>query len=138
MIDNLTRNRVKFETLAEMMLADTQEKDLFKVAQEYVTYYQSQRELTINEQRLAEYRILLEELELHSVTYYPTGGGSVVMTAYAQGWSPEGGTYKGYEFFPSGLPDDRQSPVADSLDDPQSSAWLRRKIDENWYLWYLE
>lgn len=45
---------------------------------------------------------------------------------------------KGYEYFPKGLPDDHQSSVVDSLNDPQSSAWLRRKIDENWYLWFLE
>ena len=64
-----------------------------------------------------------------------------VITVYAEGWSPEGGIYKGYEYFPDGFPARLEVSLVESLEyDPQayeSGTWLYRKISENWYLWFL-
>jgi hypothetical protein len=81
---------------------------------------------------------LVDKLRLHSVRFYED---SVLLTAYVSGLSPEGGVYKGYEYFPHGLPGRFAASVVDDLEyDPkiyEPGTWLRRKIDENWYLFLL-
>lgn len=141
MIDNFTENRSDFETLVEMMVEDTNEVALFKVHRDYVKYYESEQEDTVDQRRIQEYRTLLKKLNLLSIAYYQHREESFVITAYAAGGIPDEGIYKGYEYFPGGLPARFEAALVDSLEyDPKTyepGTSLYREIDGNWYLWFL-
>jgi hypothetical protein len=140
LIESFESNRRDFEALVKMMKEDTEEVALHTVAKGYVQYLLGE-EATINEQRLLEYRGLLDRLGLSSISHYAREKESFQITAYARGWSPEGGTYKGYEYFVDGFPSRLDSSLVERLDyDPQtfdSGTYLYSKIDDNWYLWLL-
>ena len=134
-------NQSDFETLVEMMSEDTKITPLYKVTEDYVQYNVSQENTTINEQRIQKYRDLFTKLDLLSIAHFTHHEENFVITVYAEGWSPEGGIYKGYEYFPDGFPARLEVSLVESLEyDPQayeSGTWLYRKISENWYLWFL-
>lgn len=138
MIENLERHRPQFEMLVAMITEDTGGTTLQKVALDYITFDLT-RPAPINEARRQEYRALMTSLGLLSVARYDEK--SIVMMAYAEGWSPEGGIYKGYEYFPNGFPLDRDVPVGDVLTfEPRKyepGTTVYRKIDGHWYLWFL-
>jgi hypothetical protein len=140
LIEQFTSNQSKFETAIEMMGEDTSETALYKIARDYIQY-EAGREGEIDEQRAEEYRCLFDELNWLSITHYRGDTESFLITVYAEGWSPEGGIYKGYEYFPEGLPEKHRDRLVESLeyapDEYESGTWLYRRIDENWYLWFL-
>jgi hypothetical protein len=141
LIETFESNRSDFEGLVRMMSEDTRIAPLHKVARDYVQYDAGQGDTTIDEQRLQEYRDLFTKLDLLSITHYTRNEESFVITVYAEGWSPEGGIYKGYEYFPDGFPARLEDSLVASLEyNPQvyeSGTWLYRKINDNWYLWFL-
>ena len=134
-------NQDDFEILVEMMSEDTKTVPLHKVAKDYIQYTVSQKDTTLDEQRIQEYRDLFTELDLLSITHFTRNEESFLIIVYAEGWSPEGGIYKGYRYFPDGFPSRFEASLVESLEyDPQayeSGTWLYRKINENWYLWFL-
>jgi hypothetical protein len=139
LIETFTTNRHDFETLVRMMSEDTANTALWKVHQDYVKY--QEEGTVITERRLQEYRSLFGRLGLMSMTHYPNARESFLITVYAEGFSPEGGIYKGYEYFPEGIPEEYESSLVDSLKyDPKThdpGTWLYREIDQHWYLWFL-
>lgn len=141
LIERFTVNQDSFETLVALMAEDTDQIAIYKITKDYVQYYAG-REGELAEQRIQEYRHLLDALGLLSITHYPDEEGEkFLLTVLAQGWSPEGGIYKGYEYFPDGLPEKNEDQLVASLEyDPaehDSGTWLYRHIEENWYLWFL-
>lgn len=130
-----------FETLVAMMREDVARTSLHKVDRAYVQYDQSENDAEISEERVQAYRDLFARLDVLSITYYNRKEESFLITAFARGWSPEGGIYKGYEYYPDGLPPRRAEDVVDSLDyEPQTyepGTWLYREMEGNWYLWFL-
>ncbi len=141
LIEKFESNRSDFETLVEMMREDTKLAPLHKVAKDYVQYNASQNDTTIAEERLQAYRALFTKLDLRSITHFTRNEESFAIIVYAPGWSPEGGIYKGYEYFPNGFPLRHKDALVKSLEyDPhayESGTWLYREINENWYLWFL-
>ena len=81
---------------------------------------------------------LLDELGLMSLRCYED---KISITAYARGFSPEGGIYKGYVYFTDGLPTRLVGSVVENLEYKPKvyEPWtkLYRKIDDNWYLFFL-
>ena len=81
---------------------------------------------------------LLDELGLMSLRCYED---KISITVYARGFSPEGGIYKGYVYFPDGLPTRLMGSVVEDLEykPKEYEPWtkLYRKIDDNWYLYFL-
>ncbi len=140
LIEQFTSKQDKLEMMIKMMGEDTSETGLHKIARDYLQY-DADRRGEIDEQRIQEYRRLFDELNLLSITHYRGDTESFLITAYAAGWSPEGGIYKGYEYFPEGLPEKHKDQLVDSLeydpDEYEPNTWLYRLINENWYLWFL-
>lgn len=140
LIETFGSNRNDFETLVRMIDKDTNETALYEVDKRY-TMYNSDEKGTIDEQRRQEYLALLAKLNMLSIGISTGRERSFVITAYAKGFSPEGGVYKGYEYFPNGFPARRMSSLVQSLEyTPQiykPGTLLYRKIDENWYLWLI-
>lgn len=141
LIGRFESNRSDFIVLVEMMREDTRNTSLHKVTRDYVQYDAGQENTTIDEQRIQEYRDLFTKLNLLSITHYTRDEESFVITVFARGWSPEGGIYKGYEYYPDGFPASLEGSLVESLEyDPQAyepGTWLYCKISENWYLWFL-
>jgi hypothetical protein len=134
-----SEHRKDFETLAAMFVEDTSTFNLARVSVDYVSYHRSAYGQPLSDQRLSSYRDLLRKLGLEFVSDGTEGG--VIFVAFVRGWGPEGGVYKGYRFFPDGIPESWRSSVVDELHyqpkkyEPNTS--LHRKIDKYWYLWFL-
>jgi hypothetical protein len=131
LVENFTNHRDKFVTLVNMVVND---KDLESVTTKYVL----PENTTISEQRLQEYRRLLKELDLCSIEVHQE---AVFLTAYIGGSFPDDGVYKGYVYFPDGIPGELKASVIDNLDGLEWNAnhvtKFYKKIDEKWYLWFL-
>lgn len=131
LIEIFNNQQNKFETLANMLLDDT---DLQKVTSNYVLPEGAK----ISNQRLQEYRQLLKEVNLHSVERSKE---AVFLTAYVSGGLSDDGIYKGYVYFQNGIPRESEALMIDNLDglewNPNQVLEFYRKIDEKWYLWFL-
>lgn len=134
LLETFRTHRSEFEILANMLIEDT---DLQKVARGY-TRPDDVYGLGISRQRILDYHELLKKLNLLSVERHQEG---VSLTAFAGGALPDDGIYKGYVYFPDGLPAKLGPSLVDSLDNlawnPDRVTSLYRQIDENWYLWFL-
>ena len=134
LLETFRNHRSDFETLANMLIEDT---DLQMVARGY-TRPDNVYELGISGQRILDYRELLRKLDLLSIQRHQEG---ISLTAYAGGALPDDGIYKGYVYFPDGLPARLRSSLVDNLDNlgwnPDHTTSLYRQIDDNWYLWFF-
>ena len=133
LLGQFQKNRAAFQKLAEMIAVD---QSVEKVHQAYI------HGSSPGEKRLAEYRRLLRQVNCQSVTRWDHPDEyTVEVTAFAGGALPDDGIYKGFEFFPKGLPERSAGDVVSSLDgDPhrvEGGTRRYRKINENWYLTFL-
>jgi hypothetical protein len=123
-----------FETLVSMF---TEDIALEKAARNY-TRPSNIHELGVSSQRMRSYRDLLRELDLLSIERSQE---AILLTAYAGGASPDSGVYKGYAYFPNGVSERVCHSVVDDLDNlrwrPHQVTSACRRIDKNWFLWFL-
>lgn len=130
MIEHFQKKRKSFERLCQMIKDD---ENLYYIDHDTTRpaeYFQ----INITDQRLAEYRSLLTILQLNSIVTNNVRD-TITFNASTSGVLAIRASYKGYCY--SEL---RLSPIVDDLDSisNEQNYLGYRKIEDNWYLYFLD
>lgn len=134
LLSQFAENQDVFEKLAGMIIED---HALERVHRTYILG------TSPGDERIAEYRRLLAIVGCLSISRYEHQEQSQVqLIMFAGGALPDDGIYKGFVFFPRGLPEHFKDNLVSSLDDVPSEietvSIFYREINENWYLYFLD